>query len=243
MSEAKKAMSFRRMIPGLGYTAVLAACAVAEPRVVARFGTTGVELTWFAICPAALALVHLLGARVVEGGAGYWTMAALWAGAAAFGLLARVEALGGATPWLSLVRYGIIAVAGAIFCVSVVAGRPLFVRSAGSRSRVARVIVGTMGVVVLAVWVGVVGLVVWLTPFRVALAPRQAGATSERVWTGEWQDYLVWLAWSPDSRYIVGQGRGIWIVEPGEKRARRIAHSGTVFCDGPWGGSEEGFFF
>jgi len=243
MSEAKKATSFRKIAPGLGYTAVLVACAAAEPRVVARFGPTGVELTWFAICPAALALVHVLGARVVEGGAGYWAMAALWAGAAAFGLLARVEALGSATPWFSLARYALIGIAGLIFCISVVAGRPLFVRSAGSRSRVARVIVGAMGVVMLVIWVGVVGLAVWLTPFRVALAPRQPGATPERVWTGEWQDYLVWLAWSPDSRYIVGQGRGIWIVEPGEKRAKRMPHAGVVFCDRPWSGSEEGFFF
>ncbi|MCJ7752478.1 MAG: hypothetical protein MUQ65_15550, partial [Armatimonadetes bacterium] len=245
MSAANRATSFRRMAPGLGYAAVLAACAVAEPRVVARFGTTGVELTWFAICPAALALVHVMAARVVEGGAGYWAMAALWAGAAALGLLARVEALGAPTPWFSLARYALIAIAGSIFCVSVVAGRPLFVRSAeaASRSRVARVRVGGMGVVALVVWIGIVGLVVWLTPFRVALAPRQPGATSERVWTGEWQDYLVWLAWSPDSRYIVGQGRGIWIVEPGKRQAKPLPHSGVVFCERPWSGSSEGFFF
>ncbi|HUU55089.1 MAG TPA: hypothetical protein VMY87_09230 [Armatimonadota bacterium] len=243
MSEAKKATSFRRMAPGLGYTAVLVACAVVEPPVVARFGPTGVELTWFAICPAALALVHVLGARVVEGGAGYWALAALWAGAAAFGLLARVEALGAATPWFSLARYALIGVAGLMFCVSVVAGRPLFVRSTGAQSRVARAIVGAMGVVALVVWVGVVGLVVWLTPFPVALAPSQPGATSERVWTGEWDDYLVWLAWSPDSRYVVGQGRGIWIVEPGEKRAVRLPHSGVVFYERPWSSSGEGFYF
>jgi len=245
MSAANRATPFRRMAPGLGYTAVLVACAVAEPRVVSRFGPTGVELTWFAICPAALALVHVLAARVVEGGAGYWAMAALWAGAATFGLLARVEALGSATPWFSLARYALIAIAGSIFCVSVVAGRPLFVRisEAPSPSRVARVMVGAMGLVALVVWVGVVGLVVWLTPFRVALAPRQPGVTSERVWTGEWQDYLVWLAWSPDSRYIVGQGRGIWVVEPGKQEAKPLPHSGVVFCERPWSELEEGFFF
>ncbi len=243
MSEAKKATSIRRMAPGLGYAAVLAACAVVEPRVVARFGTTGVELTWFAICPAALALVHVLAARVVAGGSGYWMMAGLWAGAAVFGLFARVEALGDATPWFSLARYALIAIAGLAFCVSVLAGRPLFVRSAGSQSRVARVIVGAMGLVVLVVWVGLVGLVVWLTPFRVALAPRQPGATWERVWTGEYEDYLVWLAWSPDSRYVVGQGRGIWIVEPGERRAKPLPHSGLVFYERPWSSSGEGFFF
>jgi Tol biopolymer transport system component len=251
MQMEEKLTPLRRALPGLGYTLSLAICAAAERWFVAQWGRTGRELTWFVLAPALFSLTHLVLTRQVpstalrvnsvEGpalsvphGRGFGLLGGLWGAAAAVGLLSHWRCLDAIGPWLSLIRYALIALAGCLFCISVVLQRPLFAIRDPQGPLTVRIALGALGGAMLLAWLGLIALVVCFTPFPVALAPPEQGLRHRRVWTSDLGNYFVWLVWSPDGQALVGQGRGIWLVEPGTGAGAVVSPDGVISPDNPW---------
>jgi hypothetical protein len=243
MAAEGKVAPLARALPGLGYALSLAICAVAEKWLVAHWGRTGRELTWFVLLPALFALTHLEARRRVQSTRGYDALAALWGGAAVAGMVSHWQPLGAAGPLLSLVRYLLIALAACLFCISAVLQRPLFASRDASGHMLGRVLVALVGAIMLAAWLGAVVVVIFVTPFPAALAPPEQGLKYARVWTGDWRDYLLWMAWSPDSQRLVGQGRGPVVVDLSKRSAKVIWPYGIVDPDRPWSPDGDGFYF
>ena len=242
MQVDQKVSPLRRALPGLGYALALAVCAVAEKSLIAQWGRTGRELAWFVLAPALFALTHLSLRKQVEGRRGFALLGALWGAAAVAGLVSHWQRLGVAAPWLSLVRCALIALAGAVFCISVLLARPLFAARDSRGPLLGRIALGGLGSVMLLAWLGLIALVICFTPFPVALAPPEQGLKYQRVWASDLQNYFVWFAWSPDSQSFVGQGRGIWLVEPGTGTGSVVSPDGAISPDNPWNETGDGFF-
>jgi len=244
MQTEGKATGLGRALPGLGYAVALVACAVAQKSFVARWGATGGEVSWCVLAPGLFALVHVLTRRMAQGGRGFRLLGVLWGGAAVIGLASHWRGLGAAGPWLSLIRYALIAAAGCLFCVSVMVSRPLFAARGGVMPLFGRIALGVLGGAMLLAWVGALAMIVYMTPFAIALAPRERGLQYERVLTSDWRDYVVWMAWSPDSRRLVGQGaRGLVVVDPAGKSQKVVWPHGIVDPDRPWDADGQGFYF
>jgi hypothetical protein len=242
METGAKVSALGMALPGMGYALSLAICAVCEKWFMGRWGATGRELTWFVLAPALFSLTHIVQKRRVQSSWGYDILAGMWGGAAVIGLVSHWRGLGAVGPLLSLLRYALIALAGGLFCISTIVQRPLFATRDASGPVLGRVLVALVGVAMLAVCLGVVALVIYLTPFPVALVPPEQGLAYQRVWKSDSQNYLVWMAWSPDSRTIVGQGHGIWLVEPAKRTALQVAGDAIISPDRPWNANGDGFF-
>jgi|GEM_PF-2154761 len=245
MKKHNRTLAFRKAIPGIGYAIALGFCVIGEGWLVGPWGDIGYEITWFVIAPGLFGLVHLVSPKSLRGGRPFVALGSLWLGAAVLGAISHWRWLGAMGPVLSLLRYMGIAMAGIFFALSVMAGRPLFVTPAadGQRSGFARAAMVVIGMGMLILWAGMIALVAYVTPFSISLAPQEQDIQAQRVWESDWDKYLVWLAWSPDSRYIVGQGKGVWVVSPAQKEAVQVSESGVVFYDRPWGGVDGRIFF
>jgi hypothetical protein len=243
METQRNATGLGRALPGLGYAVGLVACAVVEKWFIARWGETGRELTWCVLAPALFALVHVLTRRRAQGTLGFGLLAVLWGGAAVIGLVSHWQSLHGVGPMLSLLRYATIALAGCLFCVSVIVSRPLFAARSGAMPLLGRIALGVLGSAMLVAWVVVLAVATYLTPFPIALAPREQGLSYERVTTSDWRDYFVWFAWSPDSRRLVGQSGGLVVVDLAEKSRKVVWPYGIVDADRPWDADGRGFYF
>jgi hypothetical protein len=201
------------------------------------------EWIWFVLLPGLFGAAHLFGPRENKRGRGYWGLAAIWFAAAGFGVLAHWHALDSATPWLSLIRYGLMVVGVNLICLSFFLDWPHFAREPprlkGSFWRRAEVVPP-----LLYFWMVTAG-VAWLAPWWLALIPPNRDATMRRAKTfGEGQS-VFFIAWSPDSsRFIAQVEHEIWLVAPGEERVTRTEAAERCFAwDRPWLASGEGFFF
>ncbi len=231
------------VVPGLGYVFSLAICVAFEKPFIANWGKSGRELTWFVLAPALFALAHLVAGRWLQGTRDYRALEVLWGGAAAVGLASHWQSLGAIGPTLSLLRYALLGIAGCLFCISAVVQRPLFAERDASGPILGRVLVAVVGIVTLAVWLGILTIAVYVTPFPAALAPPIKGLGREQVWSSDWRNYLSWMAWSPDSRSIVGQGQRVWLVTPEKKTASALPVQGMISPDLPWDQHGDGFYY
>jgi hypothetical protein len=202
------------------------------------------EWIWFVLLPGLFGTAHFLGPKENKRGRGYWGLAGVWFAAAGFGVLAHWHALDPATPWLSLIRYGLLVVgASATWFLSFFLDRPYFAgeppRLKGSVWRRLRHLPR-----LLFLW-GAVAFIAWeLVPWRLALMPPHRDATMRVVKTFREGQLVFFIAWSPDSsRFIAHVGHEIWLVVPGEGRVTRTEAAQGFVWDRPWLASGEAFFF
>ncbi|MFB3880403.1 MAG: hypothetical protein ACE149_04020 [Armatimonadota bacterium] len=139
-------------------------------------GVSPSEWTWFVLLPSLYGLSHLVAPREFWRWKAYRILPILWLAAGVSGLLAHWTVLDPYTPWLSLVRYVLIAVGGTLVlavprlvapdCPPPV-GR---LRRWGARAAACLTTTG---------WLAFVAVVVVNTPFKLALAPPEAGGDVE----------------------------------------------------------------
>jgi hypothetical protein len=221
--------------PGMGYALAVAACGG-----LVLAGVLHWEWGIFVLWPALNGACHFAAPREVWGGRAYWTLAAMWFGAAALGMLAHWEALEPQTPWFSLGRYGLFAGAHLMSMAAPLTGRPDF--SSREEPKLRRVWVRILLGVVLVAHAAVVVLIVYLTPWQLAMAPRYPGVVARKLIALPGDDLPLFLAWSPDSRYVAMSRRPgeVWLLDVEEGKEARVAE-GVRMSRQPWLCSGEGF--
>ncbi len=222
--------AFWHRFPDVGYGMAMFGCAA-----VRFWGVVPWEWTWFVLLPGLLGLSHVVAPRQVWGGKPYWGLAGVWFAAVAAGSLAHWEALEPHTTWFSLARYVLIAVGGTLWWASLVVARPGFIAKTEAPARLKRLPAKIAAVAMVGLWLYAVGMVVYLTPFRLAMAPRYAGLEVRRVWDMPADDTAYALAWSPDSRWLLAQlDVDIWVLDASGGQASRLVEGGTLSYDRPW---------
>lgn len=221
--------------PGMGYALAMAACGG-----LVLAGVLHWEWGIFVLWPALNGVCHFAAPREVWGGRAYWTLAGMWFGAAALGVLAHWEALEPHTPWFSLGRYGLFAGAQLMSMAAPLTGRPDFSSREGPKLR--RVWVRILVGVVLVAHAAVVALIVYLTPWELAMAPRYPGLVARKLTALPEDDLPLFLAWSPDSRYVAmsREPGEVWLLDVEERKEVRVAE-GVRMSRQPWLCSGEGF--
>jgi len=144
------------------------------------------------------------------------------------------------TPWFSLGRYVLVGAGATMYWVSLVFGRPGFVtresaseKAKGLPARIAGSALGLM-------WLLLVGVVVWATPFPLAMAREYGAADPVKVWTPDADDFAMWMAWSADSRKLLvfdGSER-VWVVDM-QSGENDIAAEEASISRQPWLSAEE----
>ena len=221
--------------PGMGYMVAMFFCLA-----LVALGALPWEWGLFVLWPGLNGVCYVIAPRKVWGGKLYWALAGAWFGAAALGVLAHWGLLEPYTPWFSLGRYGLFAGAYLAGMAAPLTGRPDF--SSREEPKLKRLSAKVMLVLILLGHVAQVAFIVYLTPFRLAMAPRYPGLTVRKVWALREDEYPTHLAWNPDSRYLLmdDEDGGVWLITPEQKRAKRIAEGYRVSRQ-PWLASGDGF--
>ena len=214
--------------PGMGYALAMAACGV-----LVLAGALHWEWGIFVLWPALNGACHFAAPREVWGGRAYWTLAGMWLGAAALGVLAHWKALEPHTPWFSLGRYGLFAAAHLMSMAAPLTGRPDF--SSREEPKLRRLRVRILVGLILVAHAAVVALIVYLAPWQLAMAPRYPGVAARKLIALAEDDLPLFLAWSPDSRYVaMSRGLGeVWLLDVEEGKEARAAE-GVRMSQQPW---------
>ena len=199
------------------------------------------EWTWFILLPFMFGLSHFAAPREFLSSKPYLILPSIWLMAALSGLLAHWATLDPYTPWLSLVRYLLIAAGATIYLAAPQLASPDSPRPIGRvRQWGARAVacLATIG------WLAFVAVLALNTPFRLALAPRYPGLRATQLWTAPGRSSALWTAWSPDSRSlaVMAHDNSVWLLHLPNSRASLIAESSRISWQ-PWLADGRGFLF
>jgi dipeptidyl aminopeptidase/acylaminoacyl peptidase len=239
-------------LPGSGYvvSGLVVGAAVCLTPLYAAGAAFNLWVGWWVlvVIPALFGLSHVLAPRKAWGGKPYWGLTALWLGAAMLSLLARWTTLDPYTPWLSLFGCVLFVAAWTLDDLSSAFARPLFRAQPDPRLR--RPSTRALSLANALLTLLLAGYVAYLTPWELALTPRQPHATTRRLATSlGGSQGIERAAWSRDGRYLLlesgewGRRGGLWLLEVAGGKLTQVDAEGKVLGDQPWRAGEEGFVY
>jgi len=195
---------------------------------------------FFVLQPALIGMGMLCEARTLRVTWAYSTLAGVWLAAAALGALSHWDQLSPVTVWLSLARYVLIAIAYTAGVLPIAFSWPVFSERARARRMTWWRRLG--GLFALAVWLALVGVMVYLAPLPLSLTPGYPGARYRRVLAAPQCDEVRGVAFSPDGQKLLVQvSVDISLVRLNGGESAQVITKGALASQNPWLPSGEAF--